>query len=58
MDDVKQIATFENPETKVLTTKPYDFLHITPPQGPPKFIADSEGLANGAGYVDVDKATC
>jgi len=31
----------------------FDFLHLTPPQTPPKFIKDS-GLGNEAGYVDVD----
>ncbi len=31
---------------------PYDFLHVTPPQGPYKFIADSE-LADSNGWVSV-----
>ena len=34
----------------------FDFIHITPPQGPPDFIKNSP-LANTAGWVDVDKGT-
>ncbi len=34
----------------------YDLLHVTPPQGPPPFIAQSP-LANEAGWVDVDANT-
>ncbi|RMG98038.1 MAG: NAD(P)/FAD-dependent oxidoreductase [Deltaproteobacteria bacterium] len=34
----------------------YDFIHVTPPQAPPGFIADS-GLGNEAGWCDVDKYT-
>ncbi len=34
----------------------YDFIHVTPPQGPPDFIKTSP-LANDAGWVDVDKGT-
>ncbi len=34
----------------------YDMLHVTPPQGPPGFIADSP-LANEGGWVDVDANT-
>jgi len=31
-------------------------IHVTPPQGPPKFIAQSP-LADAAGWVDVDRHT-
>ncbi len=34
----------------------YDFLHVTPPMGPPSFVADS-GLGNADGWVDVDQHT-
>lgn len=34
----------------------YDMIHVTPPQGPPKFIAQSP-LADAAGWVDVDRHT-
>ncbi|KAF9111217.1 hypothetical protein BGX27_005219 [Mortierella sp. AM989] len=37
-------------------TLPYDFLHVTPPMGPPEFIKASP-LANADGWVDVDKET-
>ncbi|KAF9437994.1 hypothetical protein BGZ76_010281 [Entomortierella beljakovae] len=37
-------------------TLPYDFLHVTPPMGPPDFIKASP-LANPDGWVDVDKET-
>ena len=34
----------------------YDFLHVTPPQSAPDFVAKSP-LANDAGWVEVDKYT-
>ena len=34
----------------------YEMLHVTPPQGPPDFIADSP-IADQDGWVDVDKYT-
>lgn len=34
----------------------YDFIHVAPPQGPPKFIKESK-LADAAGWVDVNKDT-
>ena len=34
----------------------YDMLHVTPPQGPPDFIAESP-IADEDGWVDVDKHT-
>ncbi|KAG0023356.1 hypothetical protein BGZ80_009668 [Entomortierella chlamydospora] len=37
-------------------TLPYDFLHVTPPMGAPDFIKGSP-LANGDGWVDIDKET-
>lgn len=37
-------------------TLPYDFLHVTPPMGPPDFVKSSP-LSNADGWVDVDKDT-
>ena len=49
-------AVFKNLDTQEQITLPYDLLHVTPPMGPPKFIASSP-LADKAGWVDVDKDT-
>jgi len=35
---------------------PYDLLHVTPPMAAPEVVAQS-ALANGAGFVEVDKHT-
>ncbi len=35
---------------------PYDMIHVTPPMGPPAFVAQSP-LADKEGWVDVDKHT-
>ncbi|TXT22338.1 MAG: hypothetical protein FD138_3511, partial [Planctomycetota bacterium] len=43
-------------DTSEIVVIPYDMLHVTPPMGPPKFIADSS-LADSHGWVDVDPAT-
>lgn len=49
-------AIFKNLDTHEQTTIPYDLLHVTPPMGPPTFIATSL-LADKDGWVDVDKET-
>lgn len=49
-------ALFQNLETDEIETIPYDLLHVTPPMGPPGFIARSP-LADAHGWVDVDKGT-
>lgn len=49
-------ADFKNLEDQELITLPYSFLHVTPPQGPPTFLATSP-LADKDGWVDVDRAT-
>lgn len=55
-------ATFALPgskkkeEEKRVITKHFDFLHVVPKMGPYEFIKMS-GLANEAGYVDVDTDT-
>lgn len=52
----EKLATFENLETKERTTLAYDMIHVTPPMGPPEFIADSP-LADVTGWLDVDPYT-
>lgn len=49
-------ADFRNLDTQETTTLPYDLLHVTPPMGPPTFIANSP-IADKDGWVDVDKHT-
>ncbi len=53
--DTKE-AIFENLETGDELALQYDMIHVTPPQGPPDFIASSP-LADAKGWVDVDKYT-
>lgn len=47
------LTHLESGESEVIG---YDMLHVTPPMGPPDFIASSP-LANAAGWVDADSAT-
>lgn len=49
-------AVFKNLDTHELVTLPYDLLHVTPPMGPPSFIAGSP-VADKDGWVDVDQVT-
>ena len=49
-------AVFKNLETQEQVTLTYDLLHVTPPMGPPQFIASSP-IADKDGWVDVDQAT-
>lgn len=53
--DAKE-AVFKQLDTGETATIAYDLLHVTPPMGPPKFIADSS-LADSHGWVEVDPAT-
>lgn len=46
-------AVFRNLDTQESVTIAYDLLHVTPPMGPPTFIASSP-LADEHGWVDVD----
>ncbi|GAO15168.1 hypothetical protein UVI_02029340 [Ustilaginoidea virens] len=48
-------ATFARPNGDAVVRK-FDLLHVTPKMGAPAFIRES-GLANAAGYVDVDDGT-
>lgn len=49
-------AVLENVDSGEQVVVPYDMIHVTPPQGPPDFIAKSP-LADAAGWVDVDRDT-
>jgi sulfide:quinone oxidoreductase len=49
-------AVFDNLDSGEQVVVPYDMIHVTPPMGPPDFIAKSS-LANEAGWVDVDRDT-
>ncbi|TWT88625.1 Sulfide dehydrogenase [flavocytochrome c] flavoprotein chain precursor [Pseudobythopirellula maris] len=53
--DQKQ-AVFQRIAGGESVTIDYDMVHVTPPMGPPSFVAASP-LANEAGWVDVDKHT-
>lgn len=55
LPDSKQ-AVFQNLDTQEHVTIPYDLLHVTPPMGPPQFLATSP-LADKDGWVDVDQET-
>lgn len=49
-------ADFKNLDSLEVTTRHYDLLHVTPPMGPPTFLASS-ALADKDGWVEVDKTT-
>jgi len=53
--DAKE-AIFKRIDTGELVTIPFELLHVTPPMGPPSFIAASP-LADAEGWVEVDKET-
>ncbi len=53
--DAKE-AVFKNLDSQATTTILYDLLHVTPPMGPPSFLANSP-LADKEGWVDVDQET-
>lgn len=50
-------AVFQDMDKNTEVVQRYDMLHVTPPMSSPDFIKQSP-LANAAGWVDVDKATC
>jgi sulfide:quinone oxidoreductase len=49
-------AVFQQLDTGERLTLPYDLLHVTPPMGPPSFLATSP-LADQDGWVDVQPDT-
>lgn len=59
IDGATKMATFEATDSdgnKQQVVKPFDFIHVTPPQSAPDFIKKSP-LANAAGWVDVHDKT-
>lgn len=51
-----KVAVFEATDGGTREEIAYDVLHVTPPQGPPDVVKSSP-LADGSGWVDVDKYT-
>lgn len=49
-------AVLKNLDTQELVTEHFDLLHVTPPMGPPTFLATSP-LADKDGWVDVESDT-
>lgn len=49
-------AIFERSDTGDKVVLPFEMIHVTPPMSAPDFVKQSS-LANGAGWVDVDKYT-
>lgn len=49
-------ADFRRIDTNEIVTIHFDLLHVTPPMGPPKFLAKSP-LADQQGWIDVDPKT-
>lgn len=56
VDGPAKKATFEVGDDKQRVDQTFDMLHVVPPQSAPDYIKSSS-LANGAGWVDVDKST-
>lgn len=56
LDPAAQVATFNRLDSGKTVTMPYDFLHVTPPQRPPKFIQKSP-FADDHGFVPVNPKT-
>lgn len=59
VDGARKVATFSVTTADGAVSrieKPFDMLHVTPPQSAPAFVKTSP-LANAAGWVDVDDAT-
>ncbi|MDG2459606.1 MAG: FAD/NAD(P)-binding oxidoreductase [Luminiphilus sp.] len=50
----ERVATFDSPEGEI--DKPFDMIHVCPPQCAPDFISSSP-LADDAGWVDVNQDT-
>ncbi|AMQ20869.1 FAD/NAD(P)-binding oxidoreductase [Geobacillus sp. JS12] len=56
IDGEEKKATFQHLDTNERFTLSFDMIHVTPPMGPPDFIAKS-ALADADGWVDVDPYT-
>ncbi|KAI8851082.1 mitochondrial Sulfide:quinone oxidoreductase [Chytridium lagenaria] len=57
VDGQNRKATFKKTSTGETTTLDYDFMHVTPPMGPPSFLKECEDLTNADGWVSVDKVS-
>src|SRR5699024_1647760 len=49
-------ATFKHVDHEETITRDFDMIHVTPPMGPPSFIANSP-IADEVGWVDLDMYT-
>lgn len=56
INSAEKQAVFQDVESGEKETLDYDMIHVTPPMGPPDFIANSP-LADQNGWVDVDPYT-
>ncbi|QHI96178.1 FAD-dependent oxidoreductase [Aristophania vespae] len=56
IDGEKKEATFQIIGTDQVIVRPFDMIHVVPPQSAPDFVRQSV-LANEAGWLDVDSAT-
>lgn len=56
IDAARREAVFAVGGEGQLTRLAYDMIHVTPPMGPPEFVAGSR-LAGAGGWVEVDKYT-
>jgi sulfide:quinone oxidoreductase len=56
VDGEAKKAVIENLDTKEQQTLSFDMLHVTPPMGPPAFLAQSV-LADEAGWIDIHPNT-
>ena len=56
VDGEQKLATFNNMADGTQVSLSFEMIHVTPPMGPPDFVARSP-LADQAGWVDVDKRT-
>jgi sulfide:quinone oxidoreductase len=52
----EKVAVFEKVGSGERVEVGYDMIHVTPPQGPPDFLAQSP-LGDAGGWIDVDKLT-
>nr|CAH7766387.1 unnamed protein product [Callosobruchus chinensis] len=58
VDPDKKEATFQNlDKPEIISKTEYSMLHVTPPMATPEGVSSNKDLANGAGFVDVDKGT-
>lgn len=55
IDASARVAIFSSPSGPI--TRPYDLLHVVPPQAAHAFVANSPLAEKGTGWVEVDKST-